>query len=116
MIIEIKDGTFKVLTEVTGTSVVEKKDAEGNVIDKFTFAIGDESINTNMFAGQLINGKISYVAKVNTDDEKLVESLKKMYGKALVRAKKYEADAVSICAARKAAEEAEAAAIDELFA
>lgn len=115
MRVTIENGIFRVDTEVSGTVLVENKDEEGKVVDSYGFAIGDECIATDRLVGTLVNGKISYIAKVNTDDEKTKEQLKKMYGKALAKAKRFEADAVAKLAAQKAAADAEQAEIDALF-
>lgn len=117
MRIEIANGTFKVFTDVEKSVVVETKDDEGKVIDSYAYGLGDGQITTDKFiANATVDGKLAYIAKVDTDDEKTVADLKKLYGKALIKAKKFEAAAVAKLADAKAKAEAEAVAIDELFA
>lgn len=116
MQVTIKDGIFRVETEVTRTTIVEQKDEMDKVVDKFSFGIGDGAIANDKLIGNIVNGKITYIAKVDTEDlPKAKADLKKLYGKALARAAAFENAAVTQCAAAKAAEEAEQAAIDALF-
>lgn len=117
MTVLVEDGVFKVTTEVEGTTVVEVRDEKEKLIDKFAFGIGEGSISESAFIGNTtIDGKIAYVAKVDTDNEELVDNLKKLYGKALIRAKEFEPQAKSQVVCAKAAAKAEADAIDALFA
>lgn len=116
MRVEIAEGTFKVITEVKKSVVVNKYDERGDVCDSFAFGIGDGELKQDKFVGNTtVDGKIAYIAKVDTDDEKTADQLKKLYGKALLRAKAFEDAAVVKINSDEFKTAQELAAIDALF-
>ena len=119
MVIEVNNGTFKAMVDVTDAVAVVDYDADGNVIDTFSFGISESgSVTDKQFLANAKSddGKLIFMREVNTTDADAVNKLKKLYGLALYRASRYEARAKQKLEDKAAAEAAEAAAIDALFA
>lgn len=117
MRVELKEGTLKVITEVKKPICIKLTDKDDNEYVAFTFAQTDGMPTEKMFkANASVDGCLAFITSVNTDDEKALENVKKVYGKAILAAKDFEVAAKEIIKAEEVAAKLEADAIDALFA
>ena len=117
MQIKVEEGTFKVITGVTATTVVNVTDREGKVVDSFGFGLSERGeLSTKAFIGNTtVDGKIAFIRQVDTDDKDVIENLKEVYGRQLVRAEAFEVPAMEQNAAAAEAEAQYQATLSEMF-
>lgn len=117
MRVELKEGTLKVITEVKKPICIKAGDKDGNEYVAFTYAQVDGMPTEKMFkANAVVDGNLAFITSVNTDDEKALENVKKVYGKAILAAKDFEVAAKGIIQVEEEEAKREADAIDALFA
>lgn len=117
MQIKVEEGTFKVITGVKATTVVNVTDRDGKIVDSFGFGLSENGeLSNNSFLGNAtVDGKIAFIRQADTDDEDVIKNLKAVYGRALVRAKAFEAPAIEQVAAAEEAEAQYQATLSEMF-
>ena len=117
MQIKVEEGTFKVITGVKATTVVNVTDRDGKIVDSFGFGLSvNGELDNNAFLGNAtVDGKIAFIRQVDTDDEDVIKNLKAVYGRALVRAEAFEAPAIEQVAAAEEAEAQYQATLSEMF-
>lgn len=117
MQIKVEEGTFKVITGVTATTVVNVTNREGKVVDSFGFGLSKSGeLSTEAFIGNAtVDGKIAFIRQVDTDDKDVIKNLKEVYGRQLVRAEAFEVPAMEQNAAAAEAEAQYKATLSEMF-
>ena len=117
MQIKVEEGTFKVITGVKATTVVNVTDRDGKIVDSFGFgsSVNGELDNNTFLGNATVDGKIAFIRQVDTDDEDVIKNLKAVYGRALVRAEAFEAPAIEQVAAAEEAEAQYQATLSEMF-
>lgn len=117
MQIKVEEGTFKVITGVKATTVVNVTDRDGKIVDSFGFGLSENGeLSNNSFLGNAtVDGKIAFIRQADTDDEDVIKNLKAVYGRALVRAEAFEAPAIEQVAAAEEAEAQYQATLSEMF-
>ena len=118
MTIEINNGTFKAISDVTDPVCVVRKDDTNDVTETFLFGIDEYgALEADKFLanGKANDGRLMFLRELDTTDPDAVEKLKMVYGKYLVRALDFEQEALNIIAERKAENERIENAITNLF-
>ena len=118
MTIEIKNGTFKVISDVTAPVCSVEKDENGDVVGTYIFGTSPEGkLTTTQFLANSIadDGRLVFSRLVDTSKDTCKDNLKTCYGDAVATAAKFEEKAIEMLVARNNAEAARQASIDMLF-